>query len=273
MYDLALFQDYLGHKIIEKITDQDIANFLALATNKSTRKRRLTSIGGLFRFLIKDEKVLTIDPSDKFYPDFIPLKTPQVLFVAEQEKMLDAAQAENSRTYMIVWFLLRLGLTRAELLALKVDHVDLSDPEHPVVYVFYDDVRWQRKERKLAATPAFVDAYRKFLADYKPERRLFDIMPQSVNKLVDRVAAAADIHKRVTPQSLRDTYAVEHAREGDGETRLLQILGLAPIAVIAAACSATLSWRNRRCRAVSFPLSAFRFPRFRMWELIASLLP
>jgi integrase/recombinase XerD len=53
-------------------------------------------------------------------------------------------------------------------------------------------------------------------------------MPQSVNKLVDRVALAAKISKRVTPQSLRDTYAVEQAKLGATETKLLQILGLAP---------------------------------------------
>ncbi len=228
MYDLALLQDFLGPKPISRITDADVRRFLDLAQNKSTRKRRLTSIGGLFRYLIKDEKILTDDPSDKFYPDFIQLKTPQVLFPDEQQRILDSARAENLRTYLIVWMLLKLGLTRAELLALKVDHVDMSEPAEPIVYVFYEDVRWQPKERKLAATEEFGTAFRQFLSDYHPERRVFEMMPQSVNKLVDRVAAAAGISKRVTPQSLRDTFAVEQAKAGATETRLLQILGLAP---------------------------------------------
>ncbi|HUS14735.1 MAG TPA: tyrosine-type recombinase/integrase [Chloroflexia bacterium] len=228
MYDLSLLQDFLGPKPVERITEGDIRRFLDLAQNKSTRKRRLTSIGGLFRYLIKDERILTQDPSDKFFPDFIQLKTPQVLFPDEQEKMLAAAREENLRTYLIVWLLLKLGLTRAELLALKVDHVDMSDPAAPLVYIFYEDVRWQPKERKLAATADFGEDFRKFLLEYKPERRLFEMMPQSVNKLVDRVALAADISKRVTPQSLRDTFAVEQAKAGANDTKLLQILGLAP---------------------------------------------
>ena len=131
MYDLALLQDFIGPKPVERITRQAHGTFLDLAQNKSTRKRRLTSIGGLFRYLIKDEHILTQDPSDKFFPDFIPLKTPQVLFPDEQERLLAAAQAENLRTYLIVWLLLKLGLTRAELLALKVDHVDMSDRRAP----------------------------------------------------------------------------------------------------------------------------------------------
>ncbi len=228
MYDLALLQDFIGPKPVERITPADVRRFLDLALNKSTRKRRLTSIGGLFRYLIKDEKILTEDPSDKFFPDFIQLKTPQVLFPDEQDRLLEAAKAENLRTYLIVWLLLKLGLTRAELLALKVDHIDMSDAGHPLVYIFYEDVRWQPKERKLAATAEFGEAFRKFVLEYKPERRLFEMMPQSVNKLVDRVAADAGITKRVTPQSLRDTFAVEQAKNGATETKLLQILGLAP---------------------------------------------
>lgn len=234
MYDLALFQDYVGPLAVERITRQHIGTFLDQALNKSTRKRRLTSIGGLFDYLIKDEKVLTNDPSDGFYPDFIPLKTPEVLFPGEQDAILQAAHDENLRSYLIVWLLLRLGLTRAELLSLKVDHVELTDPERPVVYIYYEDPRWQPKERKLAADATFGTAFRQFLAEYKPERRLFEMMPQSVNKLVDRVAAAAGIRKRVTPQSLRDTYAVEQAKDligqpqGAIERHLLQILGLAP---------------------------------------------
>jgi len=89
-------------------------------------------------------------------------------------------------------------------------------------------VRWQPKERKLAATAEFGEAFRQFVAEYKPQRRLFEMMPQSVNKLVDRVAVAAEINKRVTPQSLRDTFAVGQAEAGANDTKLLQILGLAP---------------------------------------------
>jgi integrase/recombinase XerD len=236
MYDLALFQDHVGPIPVERITRNHIGNFLDQARNKSTRKRRLTSIGGLFDYLIKDEKVLAHDPSEGFYPDFIPLKTPEVLFPSEQEAILETARGENLRSYLIVWLLLRLGLTRAELLNLKVDHIELTDPDRPVVYIYYEDPRWQPKERKLAADAEFGAAFRQFLAEYKPQRRLFEMMPQSVNKLVDRVAAAAGIRKRVTPQSLRDTYAVEQSKrlvdssspQPIIERHLLQILGLAP---------------------------------------------
>src|SRR3954453_2620791 len=212
MYDLALFQQSVGSKAIEKISPSDVDGFLGQANNKSTRKRRLTSLQGLFRFLVNKEKVLAKNPCDSFFPDYIPLKTPQTLFPHEQEALLDAAHEENPRTYLIAWLLLKLGLTRTELLALKVDHVDLSNPAQPIVYVYYDEVRWQPKERKLAADGEFGDAFQKYLSEYQPVSRVFNLLPQSVNKMIDRVAEEAGIQKRVTPQSLRDTFAVEQAK-------------------------------------------------------------
>src|SRR5437763_2036714 len=227
MYDLALFQSSVGNKTLDKINTTHIANFLGDANNKSTRKRRLTSLQGLFRYLEK-EKIIAKNPADSFFPDYIPLKTPQTLFPHEQEALLDAAKEENSRTYLITWLLLKLGLTRTELLALKVDHVDLTNEARPVVYVYYDEVRWQPKERKLAADAEFAAAFRRFVDEYKPVSRMFNLLPQSINKMVDRIAEEAGISKRVTPQSLRDTFAVEQAKAGADEKKLLQILGLAP---------------------------------------------
>lgn len=228
MYDLALFQQAVGNKTLDRINTTDVANFLGTANNKSTRKRRLTSLQGLYRYLVNTEKIIEKNPADSFFPDYIPLKTPQTLFPQEQEQMLDAALEENPRTYLICYLLLKLGLTRTELLNLKVDHIDAANPDQPVVYIYYDEIRWQPKERKLLADREFTDAFERYVAEYKPVSRMFNILPQSVNKIVDRVAEAAGISKRVTPQSLRDTFSVEQAKAGADDKKLLQILGLAP---------------------------------------------
>lgn len=228
MYDLALFQSALGNKTLDHIDKTDIANFLGQANSKSTRKRRLTSLQGLYRFLVDKEKVITTNLADNFFPDYIPLKTPQVLFPAEQEAMLEAARAENSRSTIIVYLLMKLGFTRTELLALKVDHVDTGNPEQPLIYIYYEDIRSQKKERKLAANAEFTEAFEAYVADFKPVSRMFNLLPQSINKMIDRIADDAGITKRVTPQSLRDTFAVEQSKAGADEKKLLLILGLAP---------------------------------------------
>jgi integrase/recombinase XerD len=226
-YDLSLFQTSIGPKPVNRITQRDVGEFLDQTRSRSTRKRRLTSLGSFFDFLVKKTKVLAADPSDGFFPDHIPLKTPNPLFDNEQEAMLAAATDDGPRSQVMVMLMLLLGISRGELLAIKRDHIDLSEPARPVVYVFYENPRWRGKERKLSAPPEFTPVYQAFLAEFEPTGLLFEMLPQSVNKLVERVGRAAQITKHVTPQLLRDTYAVNQARQGADENKLLALLGLA----------------------------------------------
>lgn len=229
-YDLALFELQTGPKPLASIQPRDIATFLGESQTRSTRKRRLTSLSGFFKWLVGGAKVLAADPSENFYPEHIPLKTPQPLFAAEQERLLAAAAEDGPRAHAMIWLMLRLGLSRGELLGLHAEHIDLSDPERPVVYIYYDNPRWAGKERHLAADATFGAIYSRFLDEYRPSGPLFPILPQSVNKVVERVAAAAGVTRQgrnITPQLLRDTYAVEQARAGADEDQLLALLGLA----------------------------------------------
>ncbi len=228
MYDLAGFEEYTGPTALDKVTSGDVAAYLAQSQKKSTRKRRLTSLGAFFKYLIQTEKILDRDPTDNFFADYIPLKTPVVLNQREQEALLETATQENIRTFLMIYFMVKLGFTRTELLAIQPEHIDVSDGPNPVVYVSYDDKRWLKKERKLTATPDFTQAFQRYIETFQPSRKLFEMLPQSVNKLVERVARDAEINKKVTPQSLRDTFAVEEARNGANTIDLLKILGLAP---------------------------------------------
>jgi integrase/recombinase XerD len=227
-YDLAVFESLVGPKPIREISRRDIATFLDESRGRSTRKRRLTTVSGFFRFLINRAKVVESDPTTAFYPEHIPLKTPRPLFADEQERLLAAAATNGPRAHLAIWLMLRLGLTRSEVLGLRASHIDWSDPERPVVYVFYETPRRRLRERKLAATAELTEIYRKVCDESDdPVDLLLPILPQSVNKLVERVAQRAGITKPVTPQTLRDTFAVEQARRGASEDELLELLGLA----------------------------------------------
>lgn len=227
LYDLVILEQVIGPKPIDQVTARDVAKYLGEANTRSTRKRRLTSASGLFKWLVNGARMLDADPTASFYPDHIPLKTPRPLFDAEQQAILDAAVADSTRAGAMIWLMLRLGLSRGEVLALRKDHIDHTDPTAPLIYVFYDNPRWRGKERKLSANDEFAALYDAYLTEFAPVDTVFEMLPQSVNKLVDRVARHAGIQKTVSPQTLRDTYAVERAREGADEEHLLTLLGLA----------------------------------------------
>jgi integrase/recombinase XerD len=226
-YDLVVLEKLIGPKPIGAIDQTDIARLLGDANGRATRKRRLTSARRFFRYLIDDARVLRADPTEGHYPHTIPLRSPVPLFPAEQEALLAGAADDEPWSLPAIWLMLRLGLTRAELLALRREHIDREDPSGPVVYIFYDDVTKRGKERKLAAGEAFRTIYTMFLEARSPVDLLFPVGPQAVNGMVDRVRAAAGIQKEVTPQTLRHSFAVDRANAGATEEDLLAILGLA----------------------------------------------
>jgi integrase/recombinase XerD len=226
-YDLAVLEKLIGPKRIDRIDQADIARLLGDANGRSTRKRRLTSARRFFRYLIDDARVLRADPTEGHYPHTIQLRSPVPLFASEQETLLAAAEADEPWSLPAIWLMLRLGLTRAELLALRREHVDLDDPAGPVVYVFYEDPAKRGKERKLGADEVFRSVYSNYLDQRAPVDLLFPVGPQAVNGMVDRVREAAGIQKEVTPQTLRHTFAVDRAPDGAGEEDLLAMLGLA----------------------------------------------
>ena len=226
-YDLAVLEKLIGPKPIDAIDQTDISRLLGDANGRATRKRRLTSARRFFRFLIDDARVLRADPTEGHYPHTIPLRSPVPLFAAEQEALLVAAAEDEAWSLPAIWLMLRLGLSRAELLALRREHVDMADPAEPVVYVFYDEPTKHGKERKLAAGGEFAMMYAAFLDARTPADLLFPVGPQAVNGMVDRVRAAAGIQKEVTPQTLRNTFAVDRAHDGATEEDLLALLGLA----------------------------------------------
>ncbi|MCX7622513.1 MAG: tyrosine-type recombinase/integrase [Thermomicrobium sp.] len=226
-YDLAVFESVVGPKPIREIDERDVATFLEQSRGRSTRKRRLTTLSTFFKFLIARAKVLEHDPTAAFYSDRIPLKTPQPLFPEEQERLLAAAAEEGPRTHLAIWLMLRLGLSRHEVLTLRASHIDWSDPDRPVVYVFAEGQKRRLRERKLAGNRELTEIYQRLVAEAGTVDRLVPILPQSLNKLVERVAAAAGLRKPVSPQTLRHTFAVEQAKRGATEDELLELLGLA----------------------------------------------
>jgi len=225
--DLALFAASTNQTTLGAIGRTDVADFLAGAASRATRKRRLTSLRRFYAWLIDDLEAPLADPTEGFTSQPVALRVPTALTANEQAAIFAAAASDRPWCTSAIWLMLRLGLTRSELLALRRDHIDLADPDAPVVYVFYDDAAKRGKERKLAADADFAASYLAYLAAESPVDVLFPYGPQAVNGMVGRVREAAGLAKEVTPQTLRHTFAVERARAGASAEDLIVLLGLA----------------------------------------------
>jgi site-specific recombinase XerD len=224
-YDLLVLEQLVGPKPVDEIDKRDIAHFLGEATNKSTRKRRLTSARRFFRYLI-EEQVLGRDPTEGYFPHSIELRLPLPLFAAEQADLLEAAKGDEDWSAAAIWLMMRLGLTRSELLGLQRDHIDRTQVHAPVVTIYYADAGKRAKERTLITDREFAELYDTYLETTGITGVLFPVGPPAVNGMVERVRRLAGITKPVTPQTLRHTYAVEQARDGADQEKLLALLGL-----------------------------------------------
>lgn len=226
-YDLVRFEDQVGSKSIDSVSRGDVARFLGEASNKSTRKRRLTTLRRFFTYLVEEMKVIDHDPTDGFYPHVIALKTPLPLFEQEQEALLESAHNDEVWSEVAIHFMMTFGLSRGELLALRREHVDTSDPDQPVVYVMPEAPNKRNQERKIGGDARFAELYARFLEATSPIDLLFPIGFQAINGMVERVTRRAEITHPVTPQTLRHTFAVNRAKAGATEQDLIYMLGLA----------------------------------------------
>lgn len=226
-YDLVVLEHRVTDKPLNRISETDIAMYLAEASSKVTRKRRLTSVKAFFRYLIDDLKVLQIDPTSSFSPHPLEHKLPDVLSIEEQGVLMTAALADEPWSGPAIWLMMHLGLGRTELLALHRDHIDRTSVGGPEVLIAYDSPGKHMKQRTLKADVTFGEIFGIFLEQKQPRDVLFPYGPQAVNGMVDRVAAAARINRKLTPQILRHTAAVGMAREGYSINEMLAKLGLA----------------------------------------------
>lgn len=227
IYDLVVLEHRITDKALNRISETDIAMYLADASSKVTRKRRLTSVKAFFKYLVEDLNVLKIDPADSFIPHPLEHNRPEILTAEEQEAIIGAALSDEAWSAPAVWLMMRLGLGRSELLALKRDHIDRTADPGPDVQIAYDAPGKRSKQRTLTADESFGAMYSSFLEQRSPEDVLFPYGPQAVNGMVERIAKHAGITRRITPQLLRQTAAVEIARHGKGVNQMLALLGLA----------------------------------------------
>jgi integrase/recombinase XerD len=227
IFDLTVLAHQIPTKAINQISADDIMRFLGEANTVSTRTRRLTSVRRFFRFLVDDAMVLSIDPTEDFYPNRVELKIPEPLSSDEQEALLAAAAADEPWSPTAILLMMDAGLSRGEVLKLERGNIDRYDPHAVVIHIVTDDPRKSNQNRTLRASERLAEAYGALLEARDPQGRLFPVGFQAINGMVDRVRKRAGIGRSVTPRTLRDTFAAGRAVNGATEEELIHELGLA----------------------------------------------
>ncbi len=240
--DLRLISRYMGaNRAIGQIGQADLERFMTwlraergVPCSPKSYARRLTTLKVFFGWLA-ESGVLPDDPAAALIHERPYTPLPEILYDEQVAALLRTARdllwapKPDARPYLLLTLLLQTGIKKGECMEIKMEHIDLSNPQAPVLYVRYPDPRKTLKERKLALGPNFAPAYRQYLREYKPKEHLFECTARNLEYVLEDVAALAAIPGGASFEQLRWTCAIRDYRNGMPQEQLRQKLGLSRI--------------------------------------------
>ncbi|MEM4271711.1 MAG: tyrosine-type recombinase/integrase [Candidatus Pacearchaeota archaeon] len=209
-------EKFLKHagKEADKTTEDDAKSYLAsLIDSKSKNTTMLAAAALKFFFkeiLKKDFSGIKVPKKDS--------KLPEVLTKDEVKKLIDSADNEKSR--LIISFLYSTGLRVSELVNLKTEDINLQDKSG-----------WVRKgkgakDRLFVISENLAKDLEAFLKD-RNHKYLFSkeepLTTRNIQKIIKGTKIRAGISKKVTPHTLRHSFAT-HLLEQGTDIRLIQTM-------------------------------------------------
>jgi integrase/recombinase XerD len=250
--DLRRYAAFLDRRSIRDaalVDDDDVSAFvgeLSRATHDGGRPyratsvvRALSSVRSFHRFLVREGDAAG-DPTSGVLRPRVPRGLPRPLSVEDVGRLLDAPRPTDPnglRDRALLETMYGAGLRVSELVGLDVDDVDLEDGSVRVLGKGGKerDVPLGRYAREAVA--AYLSGGRPALVTRRSRSALFlnrrdggRLSRQSCWNAIQTHAAAAGLRKRVTPHTLRHSFAT-HLLEGGADVRVVQeLLGHASVA-------------------------------------------
>jgi integrase/recombinase XerD len=236
--DIIRYLEFLKEKGIHKISDADtpvlLKHLIILrdeGLNARSRARHLVALRGFYRFLVQ-EKIIKNDPSRLVDLPKSGLKLPDVLSVEEVKCLLNTPKTNRPieiRNAAMLELLYAAGLRVSELVTVKLHDVNME--------ACFVRVLGKGSKERLVPIGLYarekIDLYiktaRPLLLKSEVSRYLFvarrgkPMTRQGFWKLLRQYAQKAGINKKITPHSLRHSFA-SHLLEGGANLRAVQIM-------------------------------------------------
>lgn len=241
--DLKKYSAYLktkGIRDIKSIKREDIVDFLFSERKKisaTSVARMVSSLRSFHRFLLR-EKITRSDPGELLESPRVDKKIPDVLSPQEVERLLktpNLRKTQGIRERAILELMYATGLRVSEVSTLTVNSINMD----------VGFLRCRGKSSKERIVPLGSTA-RKFVAKYtesargkllkgKDSQYLFlaqggrRLSRQSIWKMIKKLVKEARIRKRVTPHTLRHSFATHLLEYGADLRSVQEMLGHASI--------------------------------------------
>ena len=240
--DMLLLANYLPpDRPLGAITTNELNNFLdwmqkqrGVPCSPKTLARRITSIKAFFRWLLQ-YGVILMDPGEKVLQQSVISPLPQVLTPEETASILQVATKyrqgapPDARYFTLVDLLLETGIKKSECLALSPNHIDLEAPGGPNLFVRYSSPQHRYKERKIAVSADWIQAYQEYKAQYHPLEQVFPWSQRRLEYLLEDLGVEAGLNKHLSFEMCRWTCALSDMQSGMEANKVRQKMGLSVI--------------------------------------------
>jgi integrase/recombinase XerC len=230
--DLDFLIKFLKDREIDRLAAREY--LLELEKKKYSRRsvaRKLSAARSFFRYLQREKKI-KVNPFQNLLTPKLPKKLPNFLYPEEIKalfKAMDNAKAPGKRDLAILELIYGAGIRVVEVTRLNVNDLDLDENE---IRVFGKGA----KERIVLYGSYARSALKEYLAGARQEllkgaksaalfvgRRGSRLTPRQVERLIRSYARKAGLQKKVTPHTLRHSFAT-HLLEGGADLRMVQEL-------------------------------------------------
>jgi integrase/recombinase XerD len=245
--DLNQFLEYLGkeHNDINSwntITEKTVAGYVDSMKDdsyaSSSVARKVAAIKSFFHFLFARAKIPT-DPTAHLNSPKVKKRLPQALTTDDIERLLEAPSEKKSpknlRDAALLHLLYATGLRVTEAVSLRVEDVDLS--LHTLLCSTNDD-----NPRELPFDDETKDILSNYLRNGRPhllkndtEEALFlnhrgqQLTRQGLWLIIKAYANKANLSEKVTPHTLRHSFAAHKLNSGSDLREVQHLLGHANI--------------------------------------------
>ena len=253
MKDLEHFEDFVVYRGIDRITDVSNSDIVAYlmelkkqGRSKSTVNRRLTSIRTFYKFLLREGKVRE-NPAEDIKSPRIEKKDIEFLSIDEVNKLmtLPDESIKGIRDRAILELMYATGIRASELIDMKLDDLNMRmgfvkcTGEHSKARIIPigRPARHALEDYVYDARPVLLknSTNEKLFVNYAGE----SMTRQGLWKILKEYGEEAGLKIRLTPQVLRNSFAVHMLQNGADIKSIQELMGHEDIAATQAYLAVT----------------------------------
>jgi integrase/recombinase XerC len=237
-HDLQRFYRLLDGRALKEVSKDTARSYLAKMSEeglaKRTMSRRMAALRTFFRFLVREGEIHK-NPLAAIRNPKLDKKLPIVMEETEVARLLDAPQDDltGRRDKALMETLYSTGMRVSELVGLNVDKVDFiggvcrvmgKGAKERLCPIGDRALRCIRRYMEIRAQEGFPDRGAVFL-NHSKNKKGSRLTPRSVQRLIDSYIEKTSKRQKVSPHSLRHSFATHLLNRGADLKSVQELLG------------------------------------------------